>query len=128
EQHYREHPMPARIVVAANRDELKALLVEVGSKPAGVVQPRSAAEKAWLEMATKNAQLAIRVRQQDAGRIEARLEALREALDLPEPPARVECFDISHTMGEATVASCVVCVDGAMKNSEYRRYNISGIT
>ena len=128
EQHYREHPMPARIVVAQGVEDVRAALAEVSDKPAGVVVPRSASEKAWMEMARGNANTAIRARLQDAGRIGSRLEALREALDLPEAPARIECFDISHTMGEATVASCVVCVDGAMKNSEYRRYNIAGIT
>src|SRR5690554_2211698 len=128
EQHYREHPMPARIVVAQGAEDVRAALAEVSEKPAGVVTPRSASEKAWMEMARGNAHTAIRARLQDAGRIGSRLEALREALDLPEAPARIECFDISHTMGEATVASCVVCVDGAMKNSEYRRYNIAGIT
>ena len=128
EQHYREHPMPARIVVAQGVEDVRAALAEVSEKPAGVVVPRSASEKAWMEMARGNAHTAIRARLQDAGRIGSRLEALREALDLPEAPARIECFDISHTMGEATVASCVVCVDGAMKNSEYRRYNIAGIT
>ncbi|MDX5446575.1 MAG: excinuclease ABC subunit UvrC [Zoogloeaceae bacterium] len=128
EQHYREHPMPARIVVAQGAEDVRVALAEVSEKPAGVVVPRSASEKAWMEMARGNAHTAIRARLQDAGRIGSRLEALREALDLPEAPARIECFDISHTMGEATVASCVVCVDGAMKNSEYRRYNIAGIT
>jgi excinuclease ABC subunit C len=128
EQHYREHPMPARIVVAQAVEAVRAALAEASDKPAGVVVPRSASEKAWMEMASGNAHTAIRARLQDAGRIGSRLEALREALDLPEVPARIECFDISHTMGEATVASCVVCVDGAMKNSEYRRYNIAGIT
>src|SRR5690606_7650895 len=85
-------------------------------------------ERAWLNMAEKNAQLAIEARRQAAIRSGARLESLREALDLADPPARIECFDISHTQGEGTVASCVVCIDGAMKNSEYRRFNISGIT
>ena len=128
DQHYREHPLPARIVVAQAEAAVRATLAEVTDKPAGVVRPRTAAEKAWAEMALGNARTAIRARLQDAGRIGSRLEALREALELPEAPARIECFDISHTMGEATVASCVVCVDGAMKNSEYRRYNIAGIT
>jgi excinuclease ABC subunit C len=81
-----------------------------------------------MEMAEKNARLALEAHLRDAGRVSERLQALREVMELPEAPARIECFDISHTMGEATVASCVVCVDGAMKHSEYRRYNIEGIT
>jgi excinuclease ABC subunit C len=107
---------------------VREALAEISNSPPSLARPRHAAEKAWMEMAEKNARLAIEARLSDAGRIGERLQALREALDLPEPPARIECFDISHTMGEATVASCVVCVDGAMKHSEYRRYNISGIT
>ena len=81
-----------------------------------------------MEMAENNARLAIQARARDTGRIEQRLEALRLALELDEAPQRIECFDISHTMGEATVASCVVCEAGAMKRAEYRRYNIKGIT
>jgi excinuclease ABC subunit C len=128
EQHYRVHPLPARLIVDAPLEAVRALMAEVADTPCAVVRPRLAAEKAWMEMAVSNARLAIQARQRDTGRIGARLEALREALDLPEPPRRIECFDISHTMGEATVASCVVCEDGAMKNAEYRRYNITGIT
>lgn len=128
EQHYAVHPMPARLLVANPSAALRELLGELSDTPCALAAPRFAAEKAWLEMAHKNAQLAIQTRARDTGRSEQRLEALREALDLPEPPRRIECFDISHTMGEATVASCVVCVDGAMKNAEYRRYNIAGIT
>lgn len=128
EQHYREHPIPARIVVATSAEAVKAALAEVSDKPAAVLLPRAAAEKAWLQRAHDNAVLALRARLQDAGRAGARLAALTEALGLVEAPARIECFDISHTMGEATVASCVVCIDGVMKNSEYRRYNIAGIT
>ncbi|AWI74516.1 excinuclease ABC subunit C [Parazoarcus communis] len=128
EQHYAEHPIPARILVNLDPQSVKETLAEISERPQGVVSPRYAAEKAWMEMAEKNAHLAIQGRARDAGRIEQRLDALRDALDLAEAPHRIECFDISHTMGEATVASCVVCEAGAMKRSEYRRYNIEGIT
>jgi excinuclease ABC subunit C len=79
-------------------------------------------------MAEKNAGLAIASRSRDAARAESRLEALTLALDLAEEPARIECFDVSHTMGEATVASCVVYAARAMQKSQYRRYNVKGIT
>lgn len=128
EQHYRNHGMPARIILNVPPEAVKTVMAEISETPPALIAPRSAAEKAWMEMAENNARLAIVARLRDTGRSEMRLEALREALDLPEAPRRIECFDISHTMGEATVASCVVCVDGAMKNAEYRRYNIAGIT
>ncbi len=128
EQHYAMHPMPARLLVETPSAALRELLAELSDTPCALVAPRFAAEKAWMEMAQKNARFAIQARARDTGRSEQRLEALREALDLAEPPRRIECFDISHTMGEATVASCVVCVDGQMKNADYRRYNIAGIT
>ncbi|MDR2092686.1 MAG: excinuclease ABC subunit UvrC [Azoarcus sp.] len=127
EQHYAMHPLPTRILVGFSLDAVRETLTEIVDNPPVLAQPRYAAEKAWMEMAEKNARLAIEARLRDAGRIGERLQALREALDLPELPARIECFDISHTLGEATVASCVVCVDGAMRHSEYRRYNIGGI-
>ncbi len=128
EQHYRDHPLPARLIVDVPLEPVRVLMAEITDKPCALQAPRREAEKAWMEQAQNNARLAIRARARDTGRAEARLEALRAALDLPEPPQRIECFDISHTMGEATVASCVVCQDGAMKNAEYRRYNITGIT
>lgn len=128
EQHYGQHPTPARILVNLAAEAVKETLAEISERPPGVVAPRFAAEKAWMEMAEKNARLAIQARARDTGRLEQRLEALREALGLEEAPQRIECFDISHTMGEATVASCVVCEAGAMKHAEYRRYNIAGIT
>ncbi len=128
EQHYRDHPLPARLLVDVALEPVRALIAEVSDVPCAVAAPRLKAERAWMEMAVNNARRAIQSRRRDTGRIEARLDALREALDLPEVPRRIECFDISHTMGEATVASCVVCEDGAMKSSEYRRFNIGGIT
>lgn len=128
EQHYRDHVLPLRLLSNVVPEAVKALMQDMTDKPCAVVSPRLVAEKAWMEMAENNARLAIQSRLRDTGRVEARLEALREVLALEELPRRIECFDISHTMGEATVASCVVCEDGAMKRSEYRRYNITGIT
>jgi excinuclease ABC subunit C len=93
-----------------------------------IATPRSEQERAWMEMAAANAILAVKARRQQRGRVGSRLESLREALAIADPPKRIECFDISHTMGEGTVASCVVCVDGSMKKSDYRRFNIKDIT
>ena len=85
-------------------------------------------KKVWMKMAQTNADLALQQRAALQASQQGRLIALREALDLSESTERIECFDISHTMGEATVASCVVFDRGGMQNSEYRRYNITGIT
>ncbi len=121
EQHYAENAAPPRLILAPwPLEELPESLH--GSAP------RNEMERAWVEMALTNAGLALAARHQSRTRSAGRLEALRAALDLPEPPRRIECFDISHTMGEGTVASCVVCVDGAMKKSDYRRFNIAGVT
>jgi len=120
-QHYAEHEKPPRLIL--DPWPLEELPADLQGGPA-----KNEMERAWLEMAIKNAQLALTARQQSQARAGGRLEALRQALDLPEAPRRIECFDISHTMGEGTVASCVVCVDGAMKKGDYRRFNIAGIT
>lgn len=85
-------------------------------------------KRVWLKMAQTNAELALGQRAATSANQAAKLIALREALHLPESTERIECFDISHTMGEATVGSCVVFDRGDMQNSEYRRYNITGIT
>ncbi len=119
-QHYPEHPPPPRIIVGIVPAEETGLEMAVGT-------PRNEMERAWLAMAEKNAWLALAHRRTSRQRAGDRLAALQEALGLPEPPRRIECFDISHTMGEGTVASCVVCVEGTMKKSHYRRFNIAGI-
>ena len=124
EQHYADKPVPTRIILSPwPLDEMPEGLpgVQTGS-------PKNEMERAWLTMAENNARLAITSHKQAKTRSGSRLVALQEALGLSDLPRRIECFDISHTMGEGTVASCVVCVDGAMKKSDYRRFNISGIT
>ncbi len=129
EQHYADHPAPPRILVnlALPEDSEAALAGLAGHAPA-LQRPRNEMERAWLAMAEKNARLAIEAQAMSLSNAEGRLERLREALGMSEALRRIECFDISHTQGEATVASCVVCIDGVMKNGEYRRYNIAGIT
>jgi excinuclease ABC subunit C len=119
-QHYVEQPAPARLILSPYPLEDLPEGLNVGA-------PKNEMERAWVEMALTNARLAVQARWQAKARSSGRLTALQEALDLPEPPRRIECFDISHTMGEGTVASCVVCVDGAMKKGDYRRFNVEGI-
>jgi len=128
-QHYLNRQVPAIIVVGAEFDaqETEASLAEQAGHPVQVVTRPQGQRRAWLEMAWKNAQLALSQRLSQASNQEVRLTALREALNLPETVQRIECFDISHTQGEATVASCVVYDRLDLRNSEYRRYNIAGI-
>lgn len=128
EQHYLEQPLPGKILVNLEPGAVREALEALVEGKAPVMAARYENERAWMGMAENNASLALLAREQTSSRGEQRLEALRDALGLAETPGRIECFDISHTMGEATVASCVVWDDKAMKKSEYRRYNIAGIT
>ncbi len=81
-------------------------------------------KKAWHLMAKKNAKIALAQRNEQQSTQEDRLEKLRQLLKLPDYVMRIECFDISHTMGDQTVASCVVYDDFNMQNKQYRRFNI----
>ncbi|MEW6332165.1 MAG: excinuclease ABC subunit UvrC [Pseudomonadota bacterium] len=122
--------IPARIYLSEAVTD-RALLERAFSEQAGkkitlTVNPRGAAKR-WIQMAKLNATDALR--RHLAGKIDTqeRFEALRDALQLESTPERIECFDISHTMGEATTASCVVFdINGPVK-SDYRRFNIEGI-
>ncbi len=129
-QHYAQAPPPAVIVAdeGGDTDELAAVLSQRAQRPVQIVSRPQTERRAWLEMAARNAELAIAQRTRERGTQETRLTALREALGLPSGVQRIECFDVSHTMGEAPVASCVVYDQLRLRNGEYRRYNITGVT
>ena len=128
-QHYLQRSVPPVIVLGGDdsEDSLEDFLSEHSGHKVQIVTNPTGARRVWLEMAIKNAALGAGQRAGLLASQEARLAALQAALGVPEPLRRIECFDISHTQGEATVASCVVYDQAAMQNSEYRRFNITGI-
>jgi excinuclease ABC subunit C len=129
-QHYVAQNTPPLIVCGVDFDvkDFEQALSEQANRKVRIQTNTIGDKKVWLKMAQTNAELALTQQQQTSSNQAARLLALREALHLPDNVERMECFDISHTMGEATVASCVVFDKGDLQNGEYRRYNITGIT
>ena len=131
-QHYLDVPVPATLICSAPVDKLliRALSAQSGVKLAAIHQPREQ-RRIWLDMAQKNADLQLARLLAEEGSQQSRTRALAEALDMPLDKLdtlRIECFDISHTAGESTQASCVVFEAHKMQNAEYRRYNIDDIT
>jgi excinuclease ABC subunit C len=129
-QYYLERDAPAEIIVEQDFDEMQLLestLAERLSHKVRISASVRGIRARWLEMTRNNAEQALTMRRLARAGIESSLEDLRDAFDLEEAPNRLECFDISHTGGTDTVASCVVFgVEGPLKN-DYRRFNISGI-
>ncbi len=132
-QHYlgRDRLVPGELLVSHLPEDHEALeealSAQAGRKVRLRANPRGERAR-WLKMAVQNAEVALRGRLAGAASARQRLEALQEALELDEPPRRMECFDISHTRGERTVASCVVFNGEGPLKQDYRRFNIDGIT
>ncbi|GGJ84879.1 excinuclease ABC subunit UvrC [Pseudomonas matsuisoli] len=126
-----ERDLPEELIVNATHEDFSTLTAAIaasrGRAPNISYRVRATRAK-WQQLAVTNAQQALSARLANRQHLSARFDALAEALDLDEPPQRMECFDISHSSGEATVASCVVFGPEGPLKSDYRRYNIEGVT
>ncbi|MDP9065390.1 MAG: excinuclease ABC subunit UvrC [Pseudomonadota bacterium] len=129
-QYYLDREGPAEILVELDfedMDILEATLAERAGHKVRITASVRGLRARWLEMMRKNAEEALKMRNLARASIRSSLDDLRDALRLEHSPSRIECFDISHTGGTDTVASCVVFgVEGPLKN-DYRRFNITGI-
>ncbi len=129
-QHYAEQPPPREVVLDRAIDDV-ALLEHAFSESAGrrvQIKCNVRGDRArYVDLARRNAEIALTSELGSQAAQQARADSLRELLGLAEPAQRIECFDISHTMGEATVASCVVFDPQGPVRGQYRRYNIAGI-
>ena len=130
-QFYLKRDVPGEIIVSSKLDDsqlIEDVLSEQAKHKVKLTDKVRGQRAKWLEMALNNANNSLKTKLISRSGLLSRFEALQEALQLDEIPLRLECFDISHTMGESTVASCVVFTpEGAFK-TDYRRYNITGIT
>ncbi len=130
-QYYAGTEVPPELLLGSRIEEAEALAEALSARsgqPIQVRHPVRGLALRWVELTRENATQALRMRFAQRQGMDEMLADLARELDLPEPPQRLECFDISHTGGEGTVASCVVFgPDGPLKK-EYRRFNISGVT
>ena len=123
--------IPGEIIVNAPPEDVATLARALSAQAGRQVRVRSRVREArarWLQLAVQTAETSLASHLSGRQSVLERLQALQELLDLPEQPQRMECFDISHSSGEATVASCVVFDQNGPRKSDYRRFNIEGIT
>jgi len=123
--------LPRSVIVSEpfpEDDVLADALTQLGGRRVGVAHAVRGQRARWLDLARENAAHSLGSFLADQRSVYARFVALQEALGLEDLPERIECFDISHTMGEATVASCVVFGSQGPLKSDYRRFNVTGIT
>ncbi|KAF1688459.1 excinuclease ABC subunit UvrC [Pseudoxanthomonas taiwanensis] len=129
-QYYAEQVPPPEIILdqpIPDAAMIEMALSEAAGRKVALKTSVRGERAGYLDLARRNAQMALATELASRSAQQARVEALRELLGLAEPPARIECFDISHTLGEATVASCVVFDAAGPVRNQYRRYNITGI-
>jgi excinuclease ABC subunit C len=130
-QYYAETPPPSEILVNVELAEVEALTDALSSRAGSstkIWKPARALPARWMAMSVENAEQALRMRRARRADIGDMLADLGKLLSLPAVPQRLECFDISHTAGEGTVASCVVFGPEGPLKKEYRRFNITGVT
>jgi excinuclease ABC subunit C len=131
EQFYEDRPAPAEVHLSSEPEDaelLEAWLSARAGRRVQVVVPKRGDKRGLVDLAVRNARIAYQARLIDTGLSQYdALETLRSTLALPAIPRRIECFDISTIQGSETVASMVVCEDGRMKKSEYRKFRIKGV-
>ncbi|HED14076.1 MAG TPA: excinuclease ABC subunit UvrC, partial [Gammaproteobacteria bacterium] len=130
-QYYLHKAVPRRVMTAIKPENSTVLLRMLGMRSKKKVSlhcPQRGQYAHWLQLSTTSAGEHLFKAQQDSSSVQQRLQALQQVLGLDQPLRWIECFDISHTQGEKTVASCVVFIDGQPAKAEYRRFNIDGIT
>lgn len=126
-----ERDLPNELIVNCVHEDfptLAAAIAEVRGRELAISHRVRGTRARWQQLAVTNAEQALLARLANRQHVAARMEALGEALGMDEPPQRLECFDISHSSGEATVASCVVFGPEGPLKSDYRRFNIEGVT
>jgi excinuclease ABC subunit C len=130
-QYYLDRPVPRELIVGeaiADIEILSELLAQQSGHAVDIKVNVRGDRARFLQLAERNAQASLTSRLASRQTLGARFEDLQRLLELPQSPRRIECFDISHTRGELTVASCVVFGPEGPEKSHYRRFNISGIT